>query len=107
MKCEKQGPEGGMVIYYSPDAGCISNSKFNSETELQKFKNIPIPMSHEIPALSSEFKYNDKFLKRPVPFMKALEITNKIDQSKQSTLTKSENSDNRKSQYEMNYEISV
>lgn len=103
---DAQAPEGGMVIYYSPDAGCISNSKFNSESELQKFKNLSISSDYESSTSNKDFNFNlnDKMVKRPMPFVKALEITNKLDQSKQA---KNENSDNRQSQYEMNYEISV
>lgn len=152
---ESQGPEGGMVIYYSPDAGVISNSKYSSESELQKFSGsssacstpsghkyqqhqgqgqgqgqaaygeqrttMPTPSHHGVLA---DFAYDqsstrDKLLmKRPMPFLKALEMSNKMEKSSlfaeqnkatttTSTLTTKDAADNRQSQYEMNYEISV
>lgn len=115
-----------MVIYYSPDAGVMSNSKYCSETELQKFN--PSSAS-SIAYRSAEKKHDferayesrgDKLLaKRPMPFLKALEMSNKMEKSslfneqaggKSATTTlttKTDTTDNRQSQYEMNYEISV
>jgi len=115
-KYESQGPEGGMVIYYSPDAGAMSNSKYSSESELQKFTSSTPPSQHMHPdkSVDNDFSYDsrDKILKRPMPFLKALEISNKMekgslfsDQAK--SLTVKEADTNRQSQYEMNYEISV
>ncbi|XP_054153035.1 palmitoyltransferase ZDHHC8-like [Oppia nitens] len=71
---------GGMVIYYSPDAGCLS------ETELER---------------------NQSFLKRPMSFIKALEMTDKMDRNEHKERASSETTTDRQSQYEMNYEISV
>ncbi|KAI2801043.1 Zinc ion binding, partial [Blomia tropicalis] len=114
----QHGPEGGMVIYYSPDAGFISNSKYRSETELQKFAgSTPSIANHEIAVTSSDFGYDSRDNcqireKRPMPFLKALEMSNKMEKgnlftNEQTKPLTTKETDNRQSQYEMNYEISV
>lgn len=93
-----------MVIYYSPDAGVSSNSKYNSETELQKFISSTPTIQHD------GYDSKEKMLKMPMPFLKALEISNKMEKNNLFSDQKSLNvkdTDNRQSQYEMNYEISV
>lgn len=115
-KNESQGPEGGMVIYYSPDAGVISNSKYSSESELQKFTSSTPTSQFQSDKSAVEGDYGfdsrDKMLKRPMPFLKALEISNKMEKGSlfSESQTKSlaaKDTDNRQSQYEMNHEISV
>lgn len=122
------GPDGGMLIYYSPDAGggayISTNNKFNSETELQKYKNSQFLYIDEQPPydLSDHHSYHHHnnhqqshnhhthYYKRPMPFQKALEISNKLEQQNKkqnSTKNNDTSSNNRQSQYEMNYEISV
>lgn len=123
------GPDGGMLIYYSPDAGggayISTNNKFNSETELQKYKNSQFLYIDEQPPydLSDPHTYHNNhqqshhhhthYYKRPMPFQKALEISNKLEQQnkKQNSIKNNDNTNsnnnNRQSQYEMNYEISV
>ncbi|XP_046919064.2 zinc finger DHHC-type containing 8 [Dermatophagoides farinae] len=122
------GPEGGMLIYYSPDAGYAVNShnnhsnKFNSETELQNLssssKNGNFLQYIDEDSLdfgpnsscSDTTTISKNYFKRPMPFQKALEISNKIEhQNKNATGRNVESSvnNNRQSQYEMNYEISV
>ena len=103
-----------MVIYYSPDAGVMSsNSKYNSETELQKFSSPTASSQHHRSVHNNDFGYEprEKLLKRPMPFSKALEISNNMESNLfadqgRATLT-TRDTDNRQSQYEMNYEISV
>ncbi|RWS00289.1 putative palmitoyltransferase ZDHHC8-like protein [Dinothrombium tinctorium] len=74
------GPPGGMVIYYSPDAGYQTSdqnvsTKFSSESELQKLRNY----SNEA-ANTPEIKSgNIHFQKRPMSFMKALEMSEKLE----------------------------
>lgn len=189
----QQGPEGGMVIYYSPDAGVISNSKYSSESELQKYgsgslQGTPLGRhqqqqqqhnhhmvvqhqnnhhhSHPVTAVygettmtttttattptasspphhlhfnSNNYEPSSKALlkQRPLPFLKALEMSNKMEkgnsaggggglfaepnnskqQQQPNTTTlvvaaakdsaATEAANNRQSTYEMNYEISV
>ncbi|KAF7487764.1 Palmitoyltransferase ZDHHC5 [Sarcoptes scabiei] len=107
-----QGPEGGggILIYYSPDAGgggYVANcSKFNSETELQKYNKTQYKYINDEPIDLSE-KFTSK---RPMKFQKALEISNKIEQANRQSIAariEKSNQSNRQSQYEMNYEISV
>ena len=114
------GGPGGLVIYYSPDAGCITDStKFCSETELQQIGRevgAKQRMSCGTPDHSTGHSnaMNTHFVKRPMSFMKALEMTDKMDRndhnnqlSPRQLQRPPNNEDNRQSQYEMNYEISV
>lgn len=107
------GGPGGMVIYYSPDAGCMS------ETELQRLRE----QQHKQRTSGETPDHNmTHFVKRPMSFMKALEMTDKIERTdsplnqlsprqqqiqRRNESQPTNNDDNRQSQYEMNYEISV
>ncbi|XP_027205529.2 zinc finger DHHC-type containing 8 [Dermatophagoides pteronyssinus] len=160
------GPEGGMLIYYSPDAGYNnnvnnfnSNNRYNSDTELQNFQSLPSSSTTQMKNNNGNFlQYIDddddsldfglnstssdnvttktkKYFKqppppssssssKPMPFQKALDISNKIEHHHQQQQNKNNgantgvvgrnqventvnNNSNRQSQYEMNYEISV
>ena len=153
------GPEGGMLIYYSPDAGYNNvnnllhpNNRYNSDTELQNFQSLPTQMKNNNGNFlqyiddddSLDFGLNStssdnvttktkKYFKqppppssssKPMPFQKALDISNKIEHHHQQQQNKNNgantgvvgrnlqventvNNSNRQSQYEMNYEISV
>lgn len=117
---------GGLVIYYSPDAGnYIRNSKsdnivkFTSEKELQK-----LPRHHQFHQTSldnsrieddtidsSDAQSVSNFVKRPPSFTKALEMSSKLERtgssSRSSQSSPKSPDEARQSQYEMNYEISV
>lgn len=105
---------GGMMIYYSPDAGCMSdssNSKVPSETDrsrTEQYRN-----NSDSGVNSSEHVNNSSyFAKRPMSFMKALEMNDKLEPTSNNNTTQQNvstysNDDSRYSQYEMNYEISV
>lgn len=130
--------DGGMVIFYSPDAGCISSTsgKYNSETQLQRYKSSSSPTATTVvtdynsggcgsvstttttaSGYNSELRFeqsNDNISRRPLPFLKALEMTNKIETSSgggggsKIVIGKKDSSENvRQNQYEMSYEISV
>jgi hypothetical protein len=122
------GGPGGMVIYYSPDAGCLpETAKYCSETELQRVREQQQQNKQRSSSGTPDHSFSSSsnathFVKRPMSFMKALEMTDKIERtdSPQNQLSprqqqiqrrndsQSTNSDeSRQSQYEMNYEISV
>jgi len=98
------------------------STKFCSETELQQIGRDSAykqRMSSGTPDHSSgqSNAMNPHFIKRPMSFMKALEMTDKIEkndpnnqlspQSRQFQRQSANSADDRQSQYEMNYEISV
>ena len=127
--------QSGVVVYYSPEEASNSlmitdldsvGNKFASETELAKLKEHLIYNNAETSNLTKQQNSNKKyfFSKRPMSFKKALEITEQLDRnsshgvpnnnnlnnknaSKSNDAADSNKDDNRKSQYEMNYEISV
>ncbi|RWS30432.1 uncharacterized protein B4U80_06927 [Leptotrombidium deliense] len=130
QRCE--GPVGGMVIYYSPDAGCSINTevdenlatKFASESELQRLRQHANDMNNTPESKPT----NPHFAKRPMSFMKALEMSDKIERHHShknqpdssgiiknsrnaqigvKTVNAVEDTNARHSQYEMNYEIAV
>jgi len=121
------GGPGGMVIYYSPDAGCMpETAKFCSETELQRLREHQ-PLHKQRNSGTPDHTLTQStnathFVKRPMSFMKALEMTDKIERAdslnnqlspRQQQIQRRNDSqttngdENRQSQYEMNYEISV
>ena len=113
---------GGLVIYYSPESytkKSNSDSKFASETELQKLHTSLD--SSSMPETDGSFDLNNTsnsgnssananlhFAKRPISFIKALENIERAGASRPVTSpAKNHAEDSRQSQYEMNYEISV
>lgn len=103
-----------MVIYYSPDAGCASEPK-TPESQLKEQLNQRNSGGDN----SDHFVNTSHFTKRPMSFMKALEMADKLERfeghspspkQRQPNLldtSSSVSNENRQSQYEVNYEISV
>jgi hypothetical protein len=105
---------GGMVIYYSPDAGGYSR-KFDTDNEKPSLlkENADREANHlfdnDNDSELSETRSNKSFIKRPMSFIKALEMSDKLEKqasNRQPANTKGRD-EARQSQYEMNYEISV
>ena len=108
------GGPGGLVIYYSPDAGCIADSaKFRSESELpQTGREAALKQRVSTTPDYKSAQSSSHPMKRPMSFMKALEMTDKLEHNihsspRQQRRQAANSEDNRQSQYEMNYEISV
>lgn len=109
------GGSGGLVIYYSPDAGCISEAaRFRSESELHtaiEGRQAREAAHRQRQTIASTHSGSHP-MKRPMSFMKALEMTDKLEHNhhlspRQQRRQTGNTEDNRQSQYEMNYEISV
>lgn len=126
---------GVVVLHYSPDdlpmitdLDSVGSKFASSESELQKLKEHLIISDHQ-PTNSTSKSKNFRTNRRPLSFKKALEKFEKLDSHplvpNNSSTTTNNNTiksgskgssnegaidnkeDNRRSQYEMNYEISV